>query len=164
MTPLPGTIGLARIGGVVGALVWLGQAINGDLSKWTHAFLTLDDGTVFEAEPGGARITPLSAYDGHEVLWVPWTLTDAQRAAVVATARQHAGIGYNWTTYFYLAAYRLELPFLTKWLEGRVKNDARLICSQAVDHFYALNGIQLFDDGRLPYDVTPGDLARLVKR
>jgi hypothetical protein len=32
-----------------------------------------------------------------------------------------------------------------------------------VDDIYRVCGVKLFDDGRLPYDVTPGDLARLLK-
>lgn len=158
----PGTIGLTRIKGPVGWMVWLMQAINGDLSKWTHAFITINGHEVFEAQPGGARITPLSAYADREVAWLTWDIPDETRNKIAASAFSMRGIGYNWTTYFYLSAYRLRLPITTAILKKRVSNDRRLICSQAVDHLYRIHGVHLFTDGRLPYDVTPGDLARLL--
>ena len=37
-----------------------------------------------------------------------------------------------------------------------------MICSQLVDEAYARAGVQLFDDGRLPGDVTPADLYGLI--
>lgn len=165
MEPKAGTIGLARIKGFVGWLVWIMQAINGDFSKWTHAFMVLDDGTVYEAQPGGAIISPLEKYlDGRPVAWIPWDMSDGARQNVVDIARQYVDTGYNWTTYFYLAAYRLRLWKLSAILKYRVSRSDKLICSQAVDFFYVKAGQHLFLDGRLPYDVTPGDLARLLPR
>ena len=61
--PLPGDIGLTQIKGFVGFLVRLLQYLNGDFAKPTHVYVVLDDDTVFEAQPGGAVITPLSEYD-----------------------------------------------------------------------------------------------------
>src|SRR5690606_40928109 len=75
---------------------------------------------------------------------------------------KRVGTDYNWTTYFYLAAYRLHLPVTTALLKRRVSRSDKLICSQAVDDIYRTAGVHLFNDGRLPYDVTPGDLARLI--
>jgi hypothetical protein len=157
--PLPGDIGLTQIKGIVGWLVRLLQCINGDFSKATHVFVVLDDDTVFEAQPGGAVITPLSEYDGRWVRYVDWPLTPEKRFRIVARARQYVGIGYNWTTYFYLAAYRLHIR--PQWLKDRVQKDKRMICSQAADKIYADENEHLFSDGRMPYDLTPGDLARL---
>ncbi|NWF26583.1 hypothetical protein HW130_09905 [Streptomyces sp. PKU-EA00015] len=160
--PLPGSIVLTQIGGLAGKLVWLLQALNGDLSRWTHVAVALDDGTVFEAQPGGAVISPWSKYEGRQQAVVPWELRSDQRDAVVAEARSRVGTGYNWTTYFYLAAYRFRLPLATGFLRSRVARSDKMICSQAADDIYRTCGIHLFDDGRLPFDVTPGDLARLL--
>lgn len=157
--PLPGDIGLTEIQGVVGGLVRLLQYLNGDFAKPTHVYVVLDDDTVFEAQPGGAVITPLSEYDDRWREYVAVDLTPEQRARIVCRARTYVGTGYNWTTYFYLAAYRLH--FRPKWLKRRVQNDERLICSQAADKIYADEGVHLFSDGRMPYDLTPGDLGRL---
>lgn len=157
--PLPGTIGLTVIKGPVGWLVRLLQWLNGDFAKPTHVFVVLDDETVFEAQPGGAVITPLSEYDNRWVRYVDWPLTPEKRFAIVARARTYVGIGYNWTTYFYLAAYRLHIR--PQWLKDRVQNDKRMICSQAADKIYADEDEHLFNDGRMPYDLTPGDIGRL---
>lgn len=153
----PGTIGVTRIKGPVGWLVWLLQALNGDMSKWTHVFVTINHHEVFEAQPGGAVITPLSEYADRPVAWVDFPLTDEQRLEIAAHAYSYRGVGYNWTTYLYLAAYRLRLPVLTGMLRKRVTNDKRMICSQAADRIYLNCGHHLFTDGRLPADVTPGD-------
>jgi len=157
--PLPGTIGLTQIKGIVGWLVRLLQFLNGDFAKPTHVFVVLDDETVFEAQPGGAVITPLSEYADRWVRYVDWPLTPEQRFRIVARARTYRGIGYNWTTYFYLAAYRLHIR--PQWLKDRVQNDKRMICSQAADKIYVDEGEHLFNDGRMPYDLTPGDFGRL---
>ena len=157
--PLPGDIGLTEIEGIVGWLVKLLQYLNGDFEKPTHVYVVLDDETVFEAQPGGAVITPLSEYDGRWKEYVAVDLTPEQRMRIVNRARTYVGTGYNWTTYFYLAAYRFH--FRPKWLKRRVQNDERLICSQAADKIYADEGVHLFNDGRMPYDLTPGDLGRL---
>jgi hypothetical protein len=177
--PAAGDMVLLQIKGLVGKLVWLGQALNGDLSKWTHVGIMLDDGTLFEAQPGGAVMTDWDIYADrqfatvklhqrarnrgpvpHGYIAVPLTLTWADRMNIVEEARLRVGRGYNWTTYFYLAAYRMGIR--PEWLKRRVQRSDRLICSQAADEIYGNAGIHLFADGRMPYDVTPGDLARLT--
>lgn len=157
-----GSIILTRIEGFVGFLVWLLQALNGDLSHWTHVAVTLDDDTLFESQPGGAVISPKSKYVGRPAAVVPWEMDDAARAGIVAHARTHEGTGYNWHTYLYLAVYRLRLPILTRVLRRRVENSELMICSQAADHLYREAGQQLFDDHRLPFDLTPGDYRKLL--
>lgn len=158
-TPKPGDIGLTVIKGPVGWLVRLLQWFNGDFAKPTHVFVVLDDHTVFEAQPGGAVISPLSKYDKRWVEYVDWPLTPDKRFRIVSRARTYKGIGYNWTTYLYLAAYRLHIR--PEWLKDRVQEDKRMICSQAADKIYADEDEHLFNDGRMPYDLTPGDLGRL---
>jgi len=177
----PGDIILLKIKGLVGLGVRVMQWINKDASKWTHAAMVLDDNTVFEAQPGGAVITPLGHYADRQAVRVAFyqepvrlggnaiayrlkplddVIQDHHRAAMVKQARRMEGLGYNWTTYFYLAAYRLGLH--TDWIKWHVQNSDRVICSQAVDLIYDDNMVHLFADGRMPYDVTPGDLARLA--
>jgi hypothetical protein len=167
----PGDIILTRISGWAGVAVWLLQALNFDMSRWTHAAVVLDDGTVFEAQPGGAVITPIERYADRPVSvvrrWVlrdhsrpALTLTLEQRVKIVTQARGLVGVGYNWGTYVYLAMYRFYVR--PKWVKRRVQRSDRLICSQAVDRIYTWAGVTLFDDGRMSCDVTPGDLARLL--
>ena len=159
---VPGDIFLAKIPGITGKLVWLGQVINGDTSEWTHAGLVLPDGYLFEAQPGGAVISHQNRYDGRpvRVLHRP-SVSNTQRAMMVTMAKGLEGSPYNWGTYFYLSAYRLHLPLTTRLLRGRVSRPGKMICSQAVDWISEQAGDHLFADGRKPHDVTPGDLARL---
>lgn len=165
-----GDILLLRIQGITGLAVWLMQAINWDLSKWTHVGVVLDTGYVFEAQPGGAKITPLSKYadrsgavvthrlhpNGHRT---KLNLSSGDRVRISDVARTYIGRRYGWGTYLYLAAYRLGVR--SKWLKCRVQRSDRMICSQAADQVYRDVGVELFQDGRMPMDVTPGDLARL---
>lgn len=160
--PLPGTIILARIEGLKGKVVRLLQALNGDASPWTHVAMMADNDNLFEAQPGGARLTPWTEYEGRPTVEIPLALTDDQRLDLVLEAKRRVGTPYNWDTYLYLAAYRLRLPLVTSLLLRRVARERKLICSQAVDDIFRACGIQLFNDKRLPYDVTPGDFARLL--
>lgn len=161
--PLPGTIFLTQIEGWVGTLVWLLQAANGDLSRWSHVGIVLENGDTFEAQPGGAVIGKLSDYADRPIAFIPWEMDDLTRWDIVEQARGLEGTPYAWGTYLYLAAVRLHLPFAAKALKRRVERLQKFICSQAADLLYVMHGQHLFDDGRKPYDLTPGDFAPLLK-
>ena len=158
--PAPGTFGLTRISGLLGVAISFGQWVVGDASRYTHAFIVLDDGTVMEAMPSGARIRPLGP--AHSPIAFSWVipLTDDRRARIVAEARACEGVRYGFSAYLHLALSRFGVrwPWLIRYLE----RNGRMICSQLVDYVYARAGVQLFDDGRAPFDVTPGDLANLL--
>jgi len=161
-TPPPGTFGLTRIGGATGVAISLGQWLIGDASRYTHAFVVLDDGTAMEAEPAGARIRPLDHAESHAPVAYSWAieLTDEQRQAIVREARACEGVRYGFSAYLHLALSRFGIRW--PWLIRRLERNGRLICSQLVDAVYARAGVHLFDDGRAPFDVTPGDLANLL--
>lgn len=160
--PPPGTIGLSRIRGPLGAAIGLGQLINGDASRYTHAFILLDDDTTLGAYPGGARI---ASYEWEVAAhgqpgWLRMPLTPEQGARVVQVARGYVGTPYSLVEYSALAAVRLGLP--SEWLRRYVADSHHMICSQVCDKIYLDAGINLFQDGRSPGDVTPGDLANLA--
>ncbi|QIN94086.1 enoyl-CoA hydratase/carnithine racemase-like [Streptomyces phage Wakanda] len=160
--PRPGDFGLSRIGGFVGWWIGMGQLITGDASRYTHAFIVLDDETVIEAMPGGAVITPLSEYRGKAV-FSNLSLTDEQRATVVREGRALKGVPYSFLDYLALAL--AHFGFKPKRLRKYITNKGHMICSQLVDEVYRRAGIHMFNDGRLPQDVTPGDLANyLIER
>jgi hypothetical protein len=176
----PGDILLLRIEGFVGWLVWLMQVFNRDTSYWTHAGVVLDDDTLFEAQPGGSVITPLAKYADrpgtvvsyyqkpkpgnpaeYELTPIANFMTDTRRASIVRDAREmfKRGYRYAWSTYLYLGLYRFGIR--PNWIKWQVQNPDAGICSQAADLLVADNGVHLFADGRMPYDVTPGDLGTL---
>lgn len=184
-TPPPGSFGLSRIGGTLGKLVAAAQAFTGDGSRWTHAFIVLDDIAVLEAKPGGVVIAPLvnrlndpevvfsdepveewlatvrKREEDHGALPPPESYYEAieraRRTDIVAHARALQGVSYGYLQY--LALGLATLGFQPRWLRKWIADRGNLICSQLVDAVYRRAGIQLFDDGRLPQDVTPGDLA-----
>lgn len=159
--PKPGDIGFTKIGGFLGKLVYLAQWFNGDRSKWTHVFVVLHSGMIFEAQPGGARIIPLSTYDHRETVFSSPELTQEQRDRIVAEATLLQGTPYSFADY---AALFLQRVGLCRGITRTyVRSTGHMICSQAADEVYRRSGVQLFDDGRLPQDVTPGDLAYLFK-
>jgi len=158
-TPKPGDYGLTTIGGVLGFFVSLGQHLAGDSSKYTHAFIVLDDNTVMAAQPGGARIDKLSDYT-NRAIYSGANLTDTQRHAIVEQARALEGIPYSFLDYLAIALARFGIK--PKWLTNFIANKKHMICSQLVDEVYRHAGIQLFNDGRLPQEVTPGDLLYIL--
>lgn len=162
-TPQPGDIGLTRIGGLVGVLIGLGQFIIRDASRYSHVFVVLDNGEVMEAMPGGAIISPLSKYDGTTkygsplAVYLDIKLTPEQRYAIVKEARQLEGTPYSFLDYVALALERFGIKW--KWVENYVSTSKHMICSQLADEAYKRAGVNLFEDGRLPQKVTPGDLT-----
>lgn len=158
VNPRPGDFGLTEIRGITGWLVGLGQFLNGDASIFSHAFVVLDDGTVMEAQPGGARITPLETYSRRPVAFsTHLATTEAQRDEIVRQARLLEGTPYSFLDYLALALTRLRVR--PRWLRRYVASTGHMICSQLVDEAYRRAGVHLFTDGRLSQDVTPGDLA-----
>jgi cell wall-associated NlpC family hydrolase len=160
MNPLPGDIGLCRISGTTGRLVSAGQCLIGSGSYYTHAFVYVGAGEVIQAEPGGAKRVFLSeALNGRRrVAYSSFPLTDAQRGAIVSAAESLIGTPYSYLDYAAIGAARLAH---IDALERFVENTHHMICSQLVDECYRRAGIELFPN-RIPGDVAPGDLARLI--
>lgn len=157
--PKPGTIGLSMIAGFGGKLINIGQALHGDPSGWTHAFVVVDDSRVIQAMPKGAEYGSLDYYliPGNAVFLPGWpTIPKMDAINFTDVADGLIGTPYGFTDYLSLAFYGwgIKLPITRK----RIISKGTMICSQLVDEFFARLDIPLFDDGRLPMDVTPGDL------
>lgn len=116
---------------------------------------------LLEAEPGGARIEPLTAYDGTPVRYVcPEGLTDQQRTAICAAATAYVGVPYSFLDYLAIAAHRFHLPL--PGLRRYVAATRHMICSQLVDQAHQDAGVHLFADHRWPGYVTPMALHNLL--
>jgi uncharacterized protein YycO len=159
---LPGTFGVTKIRGRVGWWIGLLSYVLDGNGNWSHAFVVLDDNTLIEAEPGGARIRPADQYGDVVAYNDAMPLSDEQRARIVAAARSLQGRPYNWRDYgaLILAKFGVRPSGVTVV----VNSEHQLICSQLVDVAYKKAGIHLFNDGRESGDVTPGDLADLITR
>jgi cell wall-associated NlpC family hydrolase len=169
----PGMFFLAQIEGWTGRWVSAAQAFVRGGSSWTHAGLILDGDQFIEALPGGAKIRPLADLYARRPLLVSDAPIQRYLAArqvepgdelmarmrVARTARTLEGVPYSFLDYASLAMAEWKLP---GWqaVRHRVQTSQHLICSALVDRAYSWAGIHLYDDGRLPGDVTPGDLDR----
>jgi len=157
--PQLGDIGLVRITGAGGFLIRVAQWLNGDgFADLEHAFVAVGDGELVEAEPGGARVRPLSQYGGMGVVWL--RCPPQYGPAVAAAARAMNGVGYSWLDYIALAAHRLHVP--VPGLKTYIGSTGHEMCSALADEAASQGGWELFDDQRWEGYVTPGALRRLA--
>lgn len=155
----PGDFGLVRISGVTGSLVSAGQRLIGSGSYYTHAFVYVGGGQAVQAQPGGAiRADVLDIVQGRRLATSNLPLTGRQRADIVEAALSLDGTPYSFLDYAAIGARRL---LHVSALENYVSDTGHMICSQLVAECYRRAGIELFT-GRIPGDVAPGDLARLI--
>lgn len=155
----PGTIGLSKVEGITGWFIRWALIFSGDESRYEHVFIVGHDGMVIEARHGGVRLNPLSHHKSPRgFLLIPFS--DEQGERIVEEAMKLIGTPYSYLDYVYLAAVRLGLP--SKWLKKRVMDTGYLICSQMVDKACRAAGVFLFNDGRIPQDITPGDICSLA--
>lgn len=164
--PRPGDFFLYAGSDPVGRLIEFGEWLNGDGFPWrfprySHSGVLLDDGTIIEAEPGGARIRPVTEYAADLMVWSSWDLTDDQRAAIVAAARKYEGVPYSFLDYFALAAHRFHLPI--PCLRRYIASTKHMICSQLSDQSYLDADLHMFADGRWPGFVDPEQLDLVLR-
>jgi hypothetical protein len=145
-------------------MVRFGQWLNGAhyaAAGFEHAFVVITvDGMTMEAQPGGAAIGSVH----HHPDAVYYSCPDEARSAVCREAFSLKGTPYSFADYAALAALRLHITPLDHALERYVASSGHMICSQLVDCAYQRAGVQLFDDHRMPGDVTPADLYELIER
>lgn len=166
--PKPGDIGLSSSDSLIGRFVRLGQAIVGDHSFVSHAFIVLHDGQIIEAMPGGARFASLDKYP--EVVFSKYELTWDQRDAICEAAIRMEGTPYSFLDYASLFLSHLAkkswVPLPWSWLPGflrrRVASSGHMICSQLCAEAYRQAGLDLTGGLEIPQDLTPGDLARYI--
>jgi cell wall-associated NlpC family hydrolase len=132
--------------------------------------------SVVEAQPGGARYAPVEQYLDENTFWDWSYLQDLGQGDDIAfAAEKMVGVPYGYLDIIAIAIAqpRFERMFgdaidslhpweKQPWWVKRLCRKDRLICSQLVDEAYRLGGIHLFNDGRLPQLVSPGDLHRLI--
>jgi hypothetical protein len=156
-TPPPvGSIGVVATGGIIG---WGIRLLT--FSRYNHAFIVGPAGLLVEAQPGGARIGhismyPKAKYNTNTVIPDETRLAIWETALGFAQAKNGKGIGYGWLDD--LALGLRFFGFWSDWIAGRIARQDRLQCAQLCDLAYSRNGVHLFDDGRLPLAVDPGDL------
>jgi hypothetical protein len=84
----------------------------------------------------------------------------SQGFKVAQAARSYIGTPYNFLTYGKLAAGKLRMRLTERLLRKWISTRKDQMCSQLADQCLADAGFHVFDDGRLPQDVTPAELIR----
>lgn len=119
-----GSLGCVSIAGDVGWLIRIAQFLNKvNWKPWTwrklwklarseHVVIYVGNGDIVEAEPGGARLAPLSEYDGHPIIWLQCPPEHGE--AVAAAAMALIETPYGWADYLAFAARRLHLPLFKR--------------------------------------------------
>ncbi|KUF18843.1 hypothetical protein [Streptomyces silvensis] len=162
MIPQPGDFALTRIKGLTGAAISIGQALVGDAAPVQHAYVYVGNGHIVQAMPGGAEKVRLDDASV-PVVWSTGRLdlTAAERVRICYEARALVGTPYSFLDYasIGLAHWRIR----PAWLRDYVADSGHMICSQLVDEVYRRAGVRLFDDNRIPGDVTPGDLWNMLR-
>lgn len=97
---------------------------------------------------------------GNGYAYVRLPLAPEQREEVSRLALSLIGTPYSFVDYLALALWEWRIPFVSRLVRGYVTRSSRMICSQLVDYVLCRVGFHLFADGRLPQDVTPGQLFR----
>jgi hypothetical protein len=122
-------------------------------SKWNHAGIITLDGNRIAAHPGGAGYEEPSKNE--HIVYACISVDDH----IAISNQAHALIDAKYGWWDIVSIGLLQWGIRPGFVRRRVQN-AQPICSQLVDLCISVRW-QLFDDGRLPMDVTPGDLVDL---
>ena len=172
MTPLfsapPGMIGLSESGGETGKLIHWAEGLYTRPYKdwllpdnqppWEHAFVSIGNGLIVQAEPGGAQVAHAS--DHPVIYWctnIYKLAAPGQLSLIEAAAKGYVGTPYSFLDYAALTAHRLA-PGLDLGLQEFIASNKHMICSQLADQCYADAHVPIFTDGRWPGYVSPMDL------
>lgn len=130
------------------------------LYEYTHAFIATSPTTLVEAWPGGARETPISAYT--DILWSRFDFKGTEQPLVVDYTNDRIGDAYAWEAIPLIALALATGEHTPNWVEHKLANPNRWICSAMVDAALQHGGIHLFE-GIPPAAVYPAMLARLAR-
>jgi len=152
--PPTGVYGCVRTSGFV---PWLIRAVT---RSWAdHVFVSIGNGRIVEAEPGGVRIGDVSEYAGCRIEYnTGEPMTDLQSAAVAEFAESKRGEPYAWTADAVdgLRCLGLRWRILARFERARRSVMCSELAAQAGQHA-GLDWLCGQDD---PCQVTPSMLAR----
>jgi cell wall-associated NlpC family hydrolase len=156
-TPLPelGEFFVVRTNGWAG---WLIRVVT--RSSVNHAGVYVGDGRVVEAQPHGAVLGYVAAYPG--AIWSGPAITEGRGQQIADAARGLLGTPYSWLDCLAIGLAKIFGHALPGFIRRRLSRPNVAMCSQLCDLAYLAAGVHLFDDNRLPGDVSPGDLYDLI--
>ena len=183
----PGDVIFPTIDGYAGILVGAGQILLGDATKeeWkvrhvamvTQAQRVGSLPHIVQAMPHGAeevQLSPESFASGFPILRPHYyeqggVFSDppypAQSYDAAESARRYIGVPYSFLDYAAIAGRHALAMQPTKRtpFDNYITTTGHMICSQLVDQALTDTDYHVFDDGRIPQDVTPAALYRKLK-
>lgn len=163
----PGTLFVLRSSGFIGFAIRLLTR-----SPVNHAGVCVGGGATVEAEAAGAvskteRVVSPDVLHGTALLARINSLSAGRGQKIADEAVKLLGTPYNFLDLVALGWATLHRdptgpPEKPNWWQRRIMNNGWLICSQLDDLACQNAGVHLFTDGRLPGQVTPGDLQRVL--
>jgi hypothetical protein len=174
----PGDIMFARHVSPASAdrLIWAGQLMLGDPTYPHHVAVVVENSTgwpkIVQAMPHGAEeivIGEEHATSDYVYLRPDYFQDDpaqgpdlrVRREAVAHAARAYVGVPYSFADYAAIAGWHFGIK--NGPIRRYVTTSKHMICSQLADQALSDAGFHVFDDGRLPQDVTPGALFRKLQ-
>lgn len=183
----PGDLMFTTISGLQGKLISLAEKVNDPIVTWDEAKKVQHVGIVtaaaggdllwplkarlVQAMPGGAEEIELTGdYWTSAFIYVRPNYRDlsggqmptTQGRAAATAARHYIGVPYSFLDYAAIAAHHLHMPSAA--LRRYVSSTKHMICSQLADQAMSDAGFHVFDDGRIPQDVTPAALYHELMR
>ncbi|MGZ4556081.1 MAG: hypothetical protein ACXVXZ_10125 [Mycobacteriaceae bacterium] len=152
-------LGAFGVSATSGWKAWVIRAVT--RSAVNHAFVYVGNGQIVEANPSGAAVGNVDEYP--HAIWSHMTLTTQQRHAIANAADTLVGTPYSWVDDACIGLADLFGWHVPEPVRARLSRRSRLMCSQLVDVAYSKAGVHLFPDGRIPGDVSPGDLLHLIE-
>lgn len=153
-----GQIGL--LAGPVTRIQWIVAAAT--VSPAFHVVLGLGDGMVLSATPAGVRVEPEEQHAG--ALWSRFPLTPTQADGAAEWGLARAGRPYNWLSDAIITLEAFTPLRAPRRLNERASRDHRYTCSQFADAALRFGaGFHVFDDGRLPGQVTPASFVPVFR-
>jgi len=154
--PQPGDYGVVRTSGWAARLI---QTVT--RSTYNHAFVFVGGDAVVEGRPSGAGYASAASY--RDILWSTIPLTPQERVSIVTAATHYLGTPYSWVDCVAIGLTDIFGWHVPEVVRKRLNRRDRMMCSQLVDSAYLAAGVHLFADGRVPGDVSPADLAGIVR-
>ena len=153
-----GDLVLVRHGSVMAKIIRFGQRIRyrGDMRRWSwanHAAIAVSNTSLIEQQARGGTLVSFADYVAEDVAVVHVSMTDSQRADVVAFTWWTLNIGYGW-----LSIAGIVWDLLTGF-HLSIGSGLRMICSAAASRAIEHGGHFIPD--RLPEVVMPADLCRM---
>lgn len=155
---LTGQVVLVHMTGYVPAAIQTFQSLSDpENARWNHAAIMVNQTECVGAEPGGAKLRPVTAFTDRVISRIPYTLK--QRAIAARFAKDRIDTPYAYADIALIAVALLTKQATPAWLQHELVDDQHWICSALADAAVTAAGIHLFKDHRPSAAVYPANLA-----